>query len=432
MFSLMRILFSHYKEVENTRQSYQNSGNLDIEVLHLCGGEESSMLKVKSQSVRKNQEDNIDIPLDPVLRNRLRRKLVNWFGTSQRDLPWRKTKDPYPIWISEVMLQQTQVQTVIPYYSKFLKAFPSVARLAEADPQHLLRVWAGLGYYSRVRNLQKSAQKIVRTHGGRFPHTYSEVLALPGVGRYTAGAVLSIAFDQPFAVLDGNVTRVLTRLFGLKGDPKNSVLQTLLWKLAQVLLPRKSPGDFNQALMELGATLCLPRKPQCLLCPWQAECHARKEGTQELLPEKRKPITLEKSLRAVAVILRRGRILVVKRTNENLLRDLWEFPGGEFEKVEDLRSALVKKIRDDLGLRIRILDQLTTVKYSITNRQITLHVFQAVPKNPMAATNAAKIVKWVRLFDVKKFPFASASLQILQALRNKHNGQPVVLLKCQT
>jgi A/G-specific adenine glycosylase len=376
-------------------------------------------LKVRSHITRKNQEDNIHVPLDPVLRNRLRRKLLDWFDTSQRDLPWRKTQDPYPVWISEVMLQQTQVQTVIPYYFRFLEAFPGISHLAEADPQHLLRVWAGLGYYSRVRNLQQAAQKIMQAHGGKFPETYSEVLALPGVGRYTAGAVLSIAFGRPFPVLDGNVTRVLARLFRLKGDPKSSVLQTLLWDLAQELVPKKSPGDFNQALMELGATLCSPRQPQCLLCPWQAECLARKEGTQEFLPEKRKPITLEKSLRAVAVILQRGRILIVKRTDERLLRDLWEFPGGEFKSIENLSTTLVKRIRDDLGLKVRILDPLTTVKHSITKRHITLHAFQAVLKKPTSAMNTGKTVKWVRLLELERYPFASASLRILQALRTK-------------
>jgi len=320
------------------------------------------------------------------------------------------------------MLQQTQVQTVIPYYSKFLKAFPSIAQLAEADPQHLLRVWAGLGYYSRAHNLRQAAQKIMQAHGGKFPETYSEVLALPGVGRYTAGAVMSIAFDRPFAALDGNVTRVLTRLFRIKGDTKSSDLQTLLWELAQELVPRNRPGDFNQALMELGATVCSPRQPRCLLCPWQAECQARKEGTQELLPEKRKPIALEKSMRAVAVILRRGRVLIVKRTSEKLLRDLWEFPGGEFENVENLRTALVRKIQAELGIRIRILGPLTTVKHSITKRQITLQAFQAAPKNPTAATNKAKTMKWVSLPEMENYPFASASLRVLEALRSRLVG----------
>jgi A/G-specific adenine glycosylase len=385
----------------------------------------------ESSHYREKSADHVHISLDPALRIRLRRKLLDWFDTSQRDLPWRKTKDPYAVWISEVMLQQTQVQTVIPYYSKFLKAFPSIAKLAEADPQDLLRVWAGLGYYSRARNLRQAAQKIMQAHGGQFPESYLEVLALPGVGRYTAGAVMSIAFDQPFAALDGNVTRVLARLFRLKGDPKSSSLQTLLWGLAQELVPRKSPGDFNQALMELGATVCSPRQPQCLVCPWRTECCARKEGIQELLPEKRKSILPEKSLRAVAVILRRGRILIVKRTNEKLLRDLWEFPGGEFENVENLSAALVKKIWDDLGIRIQILSPLTTVKHSITKRQITLQAFQAVPKNPTAATNKAKIVKWVRLLEMEKYPFASASLRVLQALRTQLGGigEPVALLK---
>ena len=219
----------------------------------------------------------------------LQQSLLKWYDAHQRDLPWRNTTDPYPVWISEVMLQQTQVQTVIPYYLKFLEYFPSIAALAEADTDALLRLWAGLGYYSRARNLQKAARIIVDQFGGRFPQNYSDVLALPGIGRYTAAAIVSIAFGQQYAVLDGNVSRVLARLFRISGDLKSSAVQNRLWAVAQQLLPPTRPGDFNQAVMELGATVCSPRQPRCLLCPWTRHCLARQQGLQELLPQKSPP-----------------------------------------------------------------------------------------------------------------------------------------------
>ena len=236
--------------------------------------------------------------MQPRKRDILQRSLLKWYDEHQRDLPWRNTTDPYPVWISEVMLQQTQVQTVIPYYLKFLEHFPSVAALAKADTDALLRLWAGLGYYSRARNLQKAAQIIVEQFGGRFPQSYTDVLALPGIGRYTAAAIVSIAFGQPYAVLDGNVSRVLARLLSMSGDPKSSAVQNRLWAAAQQLLPRARPGDFNQAVMELGATVCSPRQPRCLLCPWTRQCLARQQGQQELLPEKARRRKSRRSLRA--------------------------------------------------------------------------------------------------------------------------------------
>ncbi len=312
------------------------------------------------------------------------------------------------------MLQQTQVQTVIPYYQRFLEAFPDIEHLARADPQYLLKTWAGLGYYSRARNLQKAAQRIVQLHGGKFPKTYEEVRALPGIGRYTAGAILSIALDRSYPVLDGNVTRVLTRLFKLKGDPKVSAFQRQLWDIAGRLLVRKRPGDFNQALMELGAIICSPRQPRCLICPWHSECSARKEGLQEAFPEKRKALVIRRLRRAVVVIQHRGRVLIIKRTGERLLQDFWEFPGGEFKEETELETALIEKIRRDLGLRIRSLQLLKTIKHAITNRRITLEVYVAALHN--SARVKARNVKWVSLSEIDRYPFPSAALRIVSAL----------------
>jgi A/G-specific adenine glycosylase len=356
-------------------------------------------------------------PLDLRKKNRLRRKLLAWYFLRRRDLPWRRAKDPYAVWISEVMLQQTQVRTVIPYYLRFLKAFPTIEDLARADQQELLRVWAGLGYYARARNLQLAAREIIRSHGGRFPRDYSDLVSLPGIGRYTAGAILSIAFDLRYPVLDGNVTRVLTRLFSLRGDPKRKPLQFELWRTAQELLPHQHSGDFNQAVMELGAVVCSPGQPRCLLCPWRTECRARKEGIEKLLPEKPKAAAGKKVQWAIAVLTHRGRVLVVKRTQGSLLRDFWEFPGGEFSRTQPLRPALAKQVFKDLGLRIRPLEPLATIKHTITNRRITLVAFEAELEGKVGTLPKTAAAKWVRRAELKKYPLASASQKILQILQ---------------
>ena len=255
----------------------------------------------------------------------LLRKLLKWYDANKRDLPWRDSHDAYAIWVSEVMLQQTRVQTVIPFFRRFLRTFPTLQALADASLQELLQAWAGLGYYTRVRCLQKAAQQIIKKYGGRIPETDSELLALPGIGQYTAGAILSIAFSKPYPVVDGNVTRVLSRLFLLEDDSQTSKSRRTLWNLAGQLVPRSSPGNFNQALMELGSTICSPRSPACLLCPLSQECLARREGLEEQLPRKKGRSESLESRQAVAVVGHRGRYLIVKRKGTRLLRDFWEF-----------------------------------------------------------------------------------------------------------
>ncbi len=208
-------------------------------------------------------------------KRKIQKALLDWFGRDQRDLPWRQTGDPYPIWVSEVMLQQTQVQTVIPYFRRWMKTFPTLQKLARSRQETVLKHWEGLGYYSRVRNLHRAAQQVVKKHQGRLPDTYEELIQLPGIGRYTAGALLSIAFDQPAPVLDGNVKRVLSRLFAISANGEASAHEKWLWDTSAELVPAKRPGDFNQAMMELGATVCLPKKPLCGVCQLQTQCEAQ-------------------------------------------------------------------------------------------------------------------------------------------------------------
>jgi A/G-specific adenine glycosylase len=258
----------------------------------------------------------------------VRRRLLAWFRQNKRDLPWRRTEDPYRIWISEIMLQQTRVAAVIPYYARFLALFPDAPALAAAREQDLLAAWAGLGYYSRARNLQKAAKTIVEL--GHFPREYSALRGLPGVGDYTAAAVASIAFGLPHAALDGNVVRVLGRLSAEPGDIKSDVVRKRLRALADLLLDRKQPGDFNQALMELGAMVCLPKRPLCECCPLQLDCEARKQGLQNQLPVRGARPAADQRAKKLLVIERGGKVLFWQRPEESSrLAQFWELPEPE-------------------------------------------------------------------------------------------------------
>src|ERR1700687_2663804 len=274
---------------------------------------------------------------------KFRRRLLAWFSARKRDLPWRRTKDPYRIWLSEIMLQQTRVVAVVPYYESFLERFPDMQALARARAEAVLSHWAGLGYYSRARNLLRAAQEIDARHGGRFPSDYDAALALPGIGRYTAAAVLSIAYEKPLAVRDGNVARVLARLGAVRGDLRAPALWRKLETTAQELLARKSPGDWNQAMMELGATVCTPKSPRCGECPAAQWCQALKLGIAEQLPDARKkPPAMKITLAAAVLVNPCGRTLLVRRTGDDgaLFSRMWQFPA--LEAPADASSHLAR------------------------------------------------------------------------------------------
>jgi len=313
--------------------------------------------------------------------------LLPWFSANHRDLPWRHTRDPYAVWISEIMLQQTQVKTVIPYWERWLAALPEIADLAAAPEERVLKLWEGLGYYSRARNLQKAARHIVEHHAGRFPTAFTDLLALPGVGRYTAGAIASIAFNQPAPILDGNVIRVLTRTFALPGDPKEKARQTQLWSMAGELvrtaaktrtpdLPDNITGPcsvLNQSLMELGATVCLPRNPACTKCPLASICLARRQGVPERFPEtKARPETTARRF-VVAVLERRGKFLVRRRPAGGVNAGFWEFPNLEISPADNPTQAAAGW----LGLPANAFISLRSVTHSITRYRIRLEVFRA-------------------------------------------------------
>jgi A/G-specific adenine glycosylase len=324
--------------------------------------------------------------------SRFRKNLLAWFAQFQRDLPWRRTRDPYRIWLSEIMLQQTRVAAAIPYYERFLQRFPTVEALAAAPQEDVLRLWSGLGYYSRARNLQKAAQQIVALHGGVFPSDPKAALALPGIGAYTAAAILSIAFQKKHAVLDGNVARVIARLDAVRGDLRANGTWPKLQRSADHLLAEQSPGDWNQAMMELGATLCTPRSPQCLLCPVSEFCEARKHGLADSIPEKRrKRSTVEITLASLVLVDPRGNTLLLappKSAGKSAAADdihtlvsrMWHFPTVSVHQGNAGAEAQLRKFSEEssiLGRKSRAkLLPLKKLRHAVTYRSITLLPFK--------------------------------------------------------
>ncbi len=353
-------------------------------------------------------------------------RLLAWFARNARPLPWRRTRDPYAIWVSEIMLQQTQVKTVLPYWKRWMRTLPNLATLAKAKPQTLHKLWEGLGYYTRVRNMHRAAQIIVAQHGGRFPRVFEDVLALPGIGRYTAGAICSIAFNQPTPILDGNVIRVLTRWRGITGDPRRRKINARLWQLAEELVQRApeagartSPppqasrhcSHLNQSLMELGALVCTPRQPRCGLCPIATDCAAYQQGRVLELPSvtRRVPVTARRFVAFVAQ--RRGLFLVRQRPAGVVNAHLWEFPSLELAPDD---SDLKRAARTALGVRPRTLAPLATIKHSITRYRITLEAYRVTSGQTDGVPAVAG--RWLGRSRLNQLAFTSAHKQILKGL----------------
>lgn len=344
--------------------------------------------------------------------------LLRWYAGRKRDLPWRRTKDPYRIWISEVMLQQTTVAAVIPYYRRWLSAFPNVVSLAQAPLRDVLKAWEGLGYYQRARNLRRTAGLIVRNYAGRFPREPEALAALPGFGPYTTAAVASICFALPLPVIEANIRRVMMRMLGIRGRSGPEVESRIL-HILQKGISRRSPGNFNQAMMEWGALVCRPRNPLCPRCPGRTRCRAYARGEQEIIPARRTLGTCEIS--AVVAVLRHGRrVLIQKRPEGGLLGGLWEFPGGKVESGESLRSALIRELREELGLEIESIRPLITVRQAYTRYKVTLHAFEAQPGGgPGAIRPGNRSVRWVTVKALDRYPFPSGSLKILRLLQSR-------------
>jgi A/G-specific adenine glycosylase len=340
----------------------------------------------------------------------LRRDLLGWYERNRRDLPWRRTRDPYRIWVSEVMLQQTTVRTAEPYYGAFLERFPTLPALAGEPEEEVLAVWSGLGYYSRARNLHRGAQHVAERHGGVFPRTLEAALAVPGVGLYTASAVLSIAYGQPLPVVDGNVRRVLSRLLALRGPEYRR--DGPYYNRAEELLDRERPGDWNQALMELGATLCTPRRPGCDACPLRKPCRARALGLVAELPEgraRRAPVDVRV---AAALVERNGQVLLVRRPEGRLLGRMWEVPQTSLESRG--LPDLARELEERHGLKVVPGALAVRARHAITFRRITLEGYRArlVPPVP---TDPERFL-WARPEEVAGLPVSSSTRKLLRGL----------------
>ncbi len=307
------------------------------------------------------------------LRESVAVRLLAWFDQHHRLLPWRRNRDPYAIWVSEVMLQQTQVAMVIPYFERFLAAFPDIAALAAASEQEVLRLWEGLGYYRRARDLHRAARLLVERHGGAMPRDVEAVAELPGLGPYTRNAVLSQAFDLRLPILEANSQRVLSRLFGRRDDPRTTPARRWLWQMAETLLPEQRAGDFNQALMELGSLVCTPTTPACDRCPLATECQARISGQPEAFPERAAPPTVIDVFERALVVRHEERVLLVQRpATARRWASLWEFPHAEVDAAEAIGPALLRLARDLLGLEVTPGRELAILKHGVTRFRITL------------------------------------------------------------
>ncbi|HEX6849832.1 MAG TPA: A/G-specific adenine glycosylase [Candidatus Polarisedimenticolaceae bacterium] len=339
------------------------------------------------------------------IRNR-RAPLLRWYRRHRRDLPWRRTRDPYAIWVSEVMLQQTQVATVLPFYVRFLERFPDVAALAAATEEQVLAAWSGLGYYRRARLLRQGARRVVSEHGGSIPDTVEGLLAIPGIGRYTAGAIASVAFARAAPIVDGNVKRVFARWLA---EPAPAPRR--LWALAAEIAPGADPGDLNQALMELGATVCTPRTPRCGACPVSRTCAGRAAGAPERFPAPAAARPIRPVAAAVALIVRRGRVLLERRRPEGPLRGAWDLPARRIPSRRDGRDVLKAALAGDHGLDARDFSKAGVARHAILDQRLTLSVYTATPSGRSPSPD----LRWASLAALAAEPVSGATLKILRA-----------------
>ena len=383
----------------------------------------------------------------PRWRRSLARRLLSWFDLHARPLPWRASRDPYRVWLSEVMLQQTQVATVVGYFERFLAAFPTVADLAAADEQQVLRLWEGLGYYRRARQLHAAARTICQEHGGEFPRDPQAARSLPGVGRYTAGAVLSIAFDAREPILEANTIRVLSRLLAYRGDPRGTDGQRQLWQAAADWLPRKRAGAFNQALMELGSEVCTPRDPRCPQCPVSSLCPTNAAGLQAVIPAAARKQKFE-AVHQAALVVRRagGRILLVRRAEKERWAGLWDFPRFVLDDVEHrLRTEYLEQQAAAMaggtvaGVTVELGGHFATLRHGVTRFRITLDCYEALvaerakaasavarklqPRAKSRSQNGTPAARWFRLAELDELPMNVTGRKIVRLLAARRTGR---------
>lgn len=342
--------------------------------------------------------------------------LLSWYKNHARSLPWRGHPDPYAVWVSEVMLQQTRVETVIPYFERWMQRFPSIETLANASMQEVLAVWEGLGYYGRARNLYRAAQRVMQEYHGQLPEEVRLLRKLPGVGRYTAGAIASIAFSRDEPTLDGNIRRVLARYFNVSEDARSTPGERKLWELAAQYLPVGHAGEYNQAMMDLGASVCTPKSPDCAHCPLEDACQAKALGIIELRPVLLPKPAIPHHIVTAAVICRDGRVLIACRPSHGLLGGLWEFPGGKLQEGEDLRACLQREIKEELGAKIKVETQLGVYQHAYTHYKVTLYAFNCTLLLGEPSPIQAAELRWVTPAELSQFPMGKIDRQISKTL----------------
>jgi len=352
-----------------------------------------------------------------VTQSSLSKKLLDWYQEYARKLPWRDSRDPYAVWVSEVMLQQTRVETVLPYYHQWMTRFPDIKTLSEASQQEVLSVWEGLGYYSRARNLHRAAKLLMTEYNGTLPEDVPSLQKLPGVGKYTARAIASIAFNIDVPTLDGNIRRVLSRIFNVDLPAGSKESEKRLWELAAEYLPIGGASAYNQALMDLGAMICTPRTPACDLCPVKDFCRARELGVQEERPLRKAKTPLPHYTVTAAVIIQNQKVLITQRKAKGILGGMWEFPGGKVEAGETLAECLQREIKEELDAQIQVETSFGVYKHAYTHFRFTLHAFRCrllPPTNPKPLQ--VQSLQWINPEQLPVFPMGKVDRQIANRL----------------
>jgi A/G-specific adenine glycosylase len=343
--------------------------------------------------------------------------LLKWYQDHKRQMPWRDEPDPYKIWISEIMLQQTRVDQATPYFRNFISLFPTVYDLANADQQEVLKAWEGLGYYSRARNLHAAAKMVVQKYDGKLPESYDEIIKLKGVGPYTAAAVTSIAFNKPNAVVDGNVIRVLTRYFGIEDDTRSTKTRNKVQEFASTLIDEHQPGDFNQALMELGSEVCTPANPDCTNCPVQGGCIASKIAKTDVIPYKSPAKKKPHHTIGVGIIERKdGKLLIALRPENAMLGGLWEFPGGKQKEDEPIQKTVERELKEELGVEVKAYKELMILKHTYSHFSITMHAWFCTLITGTPKPKESQEVRWVTREELEQYPFPKANKVLTERL----------------
>jgi A/G-specific adenine glycosylase len=345
------------------------------------------------------------------------KKLLEWYQTNKRDLPWRRTKDIYTVWVSEVMLQQTQVTTVMPYFQRFLERFPTIRHLEEGSEQEVLKLWEGLGYYSRARNLYRAAQKVLNEYGGKIPSTPEAFQKLPGVGPYIAASVLSIVLNTPLPAVDGNVMRVYSRFQGIENDLRKSTTRNHMSQQLKAIIPYETSGDFNQALMELGALICTPQTPQCSMCPLNKHCVAFTTNSVDRYPYKSPSGKVPGYRVSIGIILKDNKFYIQKRPSKGHLGGLWEFPGGKAQKDETPEQALHRECQEELGCKIEIIKPLPVVRHAYSHFKIEMTPIICRLKSENVHPRERQPFLWITIDELNAYPFPGANHKFFPLLK---------------